>query len=136
MMLKRFPLVFVCSCRFWSFDKMNFYTTYGACPKSQDTVDSVFFKIVKTPVVSVLHEKIGCIPLHSTGNILIRLEKIGQSLPLLPLPLTCLSPLVFSVSLAGSASLCDFVGFASKLSPFFEYSTQTVATQRYSSLFG
>ena len=29
---------------------MNFYTTYGACSKSQDTVDSVFFKIVKTPV--------------------------------------------------------------------------------------
>ena len=28
---------------------MNFYTTYGACSKSQDPVDSVFSKIVKTP---------------------------------------------------------------------------------------
>ena len=37
-----------------SFDKMNFYTTYGACQKSQDTVDSVFFKIVKTPVIDNL----------------------------------------------------------------------------------
>ena len=32
---------------------MNFYTTYGACLKSQDIVDSVFFKIVKTPVKKV-----------------------------------------------------------------------------------
>ena len=29
---------------------MNFYTTYGAYLKSLDTVDSVFFEIVKTPV--------------------------------------------------------------------------------------
>ena len=33
----------------WSFDKMNFYTTYGAYSKGLDIVDSVFFEIVKTP---------------------------------------------------------------------------------------
>ena len=33
---------------------MNFYTTYSACLKSQGTVGSVFFKIVKTPVNDLL----------------------------------------------------------------------------------
>ena len=35
----------------WSFDKMNFYTTYSACLENLDPVDSVFFEIVKTPVM-------------------------------------------------------------------------------------
>ena len=38
---------------------MNFYTTYGAYSKSLDTVDSVFFEIVKTPVMSKVIEAMG-----------------------------------------------------------------------------
>ena len=38
---------------------MNFYTTYSAYSKSLDTVDSVFFEIVKTPVMSKVIEAMG-----------------------------------------------------------------------------
>ena len=51
----------------WSFDKMNFYTTYSACLESLGTVDSVFFEIVKTPVTNVIATRAN--PSHHKGFI-------------------------------------------------------------------